>query len=69
MEFTVDDPSLEVIAGVSLTLLIEAVGARFTDSDLESAIANALDAGHRGMLNAKLPARNETADPSPESGI
>jgi PTS system N-acetylgalactosamine-specific IIA component len=69
MEFTVDDPSVEVIAGVSLTLLIEAVGARFTDSDLESAIANALEAGHQGMLNAKLPAKKTSADPSPGSGI
>jgi PTS system N-acetylgalactosamine-specific IIA component len=60
--------NIEVITGVSLTLLVEAAGARIVGSDLETTIANALEAGQQGMVHTQLPKASAPA-PEPSEGI
>ncbi|MDR2538040.1 MAG: PTS sugar transporter subunit IIA [Bifidobacteriaceae bacterium] len=60
--------NVEVLAGISLTLVIEAVGARMTGSDIPTTIKNALEAGHNGMIHAQIPKASAVA-PEPTEGI
>jgi PTS system N-acetylgalactosamine-specific IIA component len=68
MEIAHPQDQIEVVAGVSLSFMVEVVGARLIGSDPLTSIESALESGHQGLQHVRLKDLPTQTDPDPDAG-